>query len=224
MSYEEWLIAWHVTKVTRDKKIKNCSYTTRFSHFHSFGHFSECIHFVIMSRALIGCLRSWTWLVWTCVHWCRHWWWSCQTWNNELWLVEPHFKYNCIFVRLFFTFEMVFNYHCDTRKKFRFQVRSILTQLNPSNRSIFNSGRENSRKQNWCSNQVQFRLDSSKVNEPKKSKLIRNKRLNNKDEYLNVIKDCHVVIDAVDRGFKSPNFKIKIRISCRGKIFEFLNL
>ena len=126
---------WHVTK-----KNKNCSYTTRFSHFHSFGHFSECIHFVIMSRALIGRLRSWTWLVWTCVHWCRHWWWSCQTWNNELWLVEPHFKYNCIFVRLFFTFEMVFNYHCDTRKKFRFQVHSILTLRKPSNWFIYSSG------------------------------------------------------------------------------------
>ena len=133
MSCDEWLIAWHVTKVTRDKKIKNCSYTTRFSHFHSFSHFSKCIHFVIMGRALIGWLRSWTWLAWTCVHRCGHWWRSCQTWINELWLVEPHFKYNCIFVRLFFTFEMVFNYHCDTRKKFRFQVRSILTLLNPSN-------------------------------------------------------------------------------------------
>ena len=147
---------WHVTK-----KIKNCSYTTRFSHFHSFGHFSECIHFVIMSRALIGRLRSWTWLVWTCVHWCRHWWWSCQTWNNELWLVEPHFKYNCIFVRLFFTFEMVFNYHCDTRKKFRFQVRSILTLRKPFNWFIYSSGTKN-----WNSNQVQFRLELSIFNRP----------------------------------------------------------
>ena len=162
MSCEEWLIAWHVTKVTRDKKkIKNCSYTTRFSHFHSFGHFSECIHFVIMSRALIGRLRSWTWLVWTCVHWCRHWWWSCQTWNNELWLVEPHFKYNCIFVRLFFTFEMVFNYHCDTRKKFRFQVRSILTLRKPFNWFIYSSGTKN-----WNSNHVQFRLELSIFNRP----------------------------------------------------------
>ena len=85
---------WHVTK-----KIKNCSYTTRFSHFHSFSHFSKCIHFIVMSCALIGRLGSWSGLVGSVIHRCRHWWWSCQTWNNELLLVEPHSKYNYILVR-----------------------------------------------------------------------------------------------------------------------------
>ena len=54
---------------------------------------------------------------------------------------------------------------------------------------------------NW--NQVQ----SYRINQQaEKSRLIRNKRLNNKNEYLNVIKDCHVVIGGGWPRFQKSQF------------------